>query len=527
MNSHSNNAAKDQDHKIDTEFIMKFPAPSAPDYHYELKTNLQIPFKDSAPELAYRLISTLRPPFYIYDVLIENIQNFVKEKLKIEQDRLADELVSNTIKQKNSDIDALVKQWEISYKTEVTQYCSPTAMSDEELFAEAYHQLVHSPMLDKVLKGIEAMSAQVSQMVTLRDAEINQLSYKQEREMHQAIESLSEDQINSLANSHLEHKEMLHVQWESRLDSLKTTQRREARAWLVGLSQQAQPDQNLSLWPEIEEVARKAPTPSNQSAPTMQESFTIHLGSQMKQMHNVRLLASDILALCDCPGQTQRIHTSLSLYSNELQGLVFFTDCHSPATSASFAAFRDVCQNGTELHFLPVEHQLESLTSQARQAVEWRLQNNDNKSGAIRRNLQPGDCYITKHSSLAEAHVVYHILSDDSVMSDVTSRNPIILGLRNILKTSSAYDITCLTIPLLLVHEMSEEMTVVWCTKRAELVFKCIKGFMIETASWGGSELKTIQFVLPEGISENLFKNLCLMLSSIFRVSNPLKFTGK
>lgn len=41
-------------------------------------------------------------------------------------------------------------------------------------------------------------------------------------------------------------------------------------------------------------------------------------------------------------------------------------------------------------------------------------------------------------------------------------------------------------------------MTVVWCAKRAELVFKCIKGFMIETASWGGSELKTIQFVVPK-----------------------------
>jgi len=77
-------------------------------------------------------------------------------------------------------------------------------------------------------------------------------------------------------------------------------------------------------------------------------------------------------------GQTQRLHTSLSLYSNELQGIVLFTDCQKPSNSASFAAFQHVCQNGTELHFLPVEHQLETLASQARQeAVEWRLQNND------------------------------------------------------------------------------------------------------------------------------------------------------
>lgn len=32
--------------------------------------------------------------------------------------------------------------------------------------------------------------------------------------------------------------------------------------------------------------------------PIMQESFTIHLGSQMKQMHNIRLLCADVLDFC-------------------------------------------------------------------------------------------------------------------------------------------------------------------------------------------------------------------------------------
>lgn len=50
-------------------------------------------------------------------------------------------------------------------------------------------------------------------------------------------------------------------------------------------------------------------------------------------------------------------------------------------------------------------------------------------------------------------------------------------------------------------------MTVAWCTKRAELIFKCIKGFMIEMASWGGSELKNVQFLLPK---VNLFLKLYL-----------------
>lgn len=41
-------------------------------------------------------------------------------------------------------------------------------------------------------------------------------------------------------------------------------------------------------------------------------------------------------------------------------------------------------------------------------------------------------------------------------------------------------------------------MTVAWCNKRAELVFKCVKGFMIEMASWGGSDLKNLQFLVPK-----------------------------
>ncbi|KAF4517329.1 hypothetical protein B566_EDAN007281 [Ephemera danica] len=187
-------------------------------------------------------------------------------------------------------------------------------------------------------------------------------------------------------------------------------------------------------------------------------------------------------------------------------------------------SFRAVSQQSTELHFMPVEQQFEGMEQQAALASQFRDSDSSKSKGKL--GLQPGDCYITKHSSLAEVHIVFHLIRDDASLlsGDVTSRHPVILGLRNVLKQASSYDITCLSIPLLLVHEMSEEMTVAWCARRAELVFKCIKGFMIETASWGGSELKTLQFILPKGISEDLFGNLATMLPSIFRVANPLKF---
>ena len=67
-----------------------------------------------------------------------------------------------------------------------------------------------------------------------------------------------------------------------------------------------------------------------------------------------------------------------------------------------------------------------------------------------------------------------------------------------------------------------QEMTISWCLKRAELVFKCVKGghithdlsgyvsrlaltsviivfsgFMLETTAWSESDSRTIQFLVP------------------------------
>lgn len=139
--------------------------------------------------------------------------------------------------------------------------------------------------------------------------------------------------------------------------------------------------------------------------------------------------------------------------------------------------------------------------------------------------LSPGDFYITRHSNLSEVHVVFHLVSDDSVSntaSDLTSRHAIIAACRNVLKLCFRYDIRHVTIPLLLVHDMTEDMTMQWCLKRAELVFKCIKGFVMELALWTGQEAFTIQFLVPKGLSDEAFVSISTMLPTIFRMSNPV-----
>lgn len=72
--------------------------------------------------------------------------------------------------------------------------------------------------------------------------------------------------------------------------------------------------------------------------------------------------------------------------------------------------------------------------------------------------LQTGDVYITKHSNLAEVHILFHLIADESSLrsGDINSRHPAILGLRNILKAACSNDVTTLTLPVLLQHDMSE-----------------------------------------------------------------------
>ncbi|XP_060698869.1 protein C12orf4 homolog isoform X6 [Hemiscyllium ocellatum] len=284
--------------------------------------------------------------------------------------------------------------------------------------------------------------------------------------------------------------------------------------------------------------------------PLLEESFTIHLGAQLKTMHNLRLMRADVLDFCkhkrnqQSGVKLQRLQTALSLYSTSLSGVVLLVDNRINSYSGIKRDFATVCQECTDFHFPRVEQQLEIVqqvvlyaSAQRNKKTKERAElpngngGSEDKSKIGERNpsnILPGEFYTTRHSNLSEVHVVFHLCVDDNVRSsNITARDPAIMGLRNILKVCCTHDITTITIPLLLVHDMSEEMTIPWCLKRAELVFKCIKGFMMEMASWDGGTSRTVQFLVPQSISDEMFYQLSNMLPQIFRVSSTLTLTSR
>ncbi|XP_077025873.1 ferry endosomal RAB5 effector complex subunit 3 isoform X5 [Tamandua tetradactyla] len=377
-----------------------------------------------------------------------------------------------------------------------------------------------------------------------------------EKVMQELGKSLTDQDVNSLAAQHFESQQDLENKWMNELKQSTAIQKQEYQEWVIKLHQDLKNPNNSSLSEEIKVQPSqfRESTEANgriyEEQRKLEESFTIHLGAQLKTMHNLRLLRADMLDFCKHKRnhrsgvKLHRLQTALSLYSTSLCGLVLLVDNRINSYSGIKRDFATVCQECTDFHFPRIEEQLEVVqqvvlyarTQRRNKLKESHDSGNQNgesddktkNSDRNYLNILPGEFYITRHSNLSEIHVAFHLCVDDNVKSgNITARDPAIMGLRNILKVCCTHDITTISIPLLLVHDMSEEMTIPWCLRRAELVFKCVKGFMMEMASWDGGISRTVQFLVPQSISEEMFYQLSNMLPQIFRVSSTLTLTSK
>lgn len=359
----------------------------------------------------------------------------------------------------------------------------------------------------------------ISSLVHRMEREIGELNHMHQEVMDSKINLLdvetTSDDINKLLAQQYSSSNLVRKQFESELEARRGHQRNEYREWIT-----SQVEQKLMSAGDTTPVGNKSSMFPNVSEKPfqMEESFTIFLGSQLKSMHNIRILAHDIADLCSPQvNENNELMSNgniqLAIYSSSLSGIVVLVPPGAPQLTANKKIVRNAGLS-SEFHFDQVEDQLENINKDLKSINEA---NGESSSSA---RLKPGDFYVTKHSNISQAHVIFHLVHDDST-AEMNSRHPCILGLRNILKIASRYDCHQLTIPALLKHQMSEEMTMAWCIRRAELVLKCTKGFMIESSSWSGVELSTLQLLLPQDISEELFSTISSMVPSIFRVANP------
>uniref|UniRef100_A0A8C3MDN8 Uncharacterized protein n=1 Tax=Geospiza parvula TaxID=87175 RepID=A0A8C3MDN8_GEOPR len=493
------------------DYVYKF---SAGNEHFVLTVPLKFPVQENISHLHGRLMVLHNLPCFIENDLKQSLSKFVEEETIKDYDREA-EVALEAVKSGKVDINQLADTWAKAYKETTLEHAKPEETSWDEDFADVYHDLIHSPASEMLLNLEHNYFVSISELISERDVELKKLRERQGAEMDKVMQelgkSLTDQDVNSLAAQHFESQQDLENKWTNELKQTTAIQKQEYQEWVIKLHQDLKNPNNSSVSDEI----KVQPSQLRESVEgngriyeeqrLLEESFTIHLGAQLKTMHNLRLLRADMLDFCKHKRNQRsgvklhRLQTAMSLYSTSLCGLV-----------------------------LLVDNRISSYSGIKR---ENKIGGNEDKLKNIERNqsnILPGEFYITRHSNLSEIHVAFHLCVDDNVRSvNVTARDPAIMGLRNILKVCCTHDITTISIPLLLVHEMSEEMTIPWCLKRAELVFKCVKGFMMEMASWDGGISRTVQFLVPQTISEEMFYQLSNMLPQIFRVSSTLTLTSK
>ncbi|XP_053798235.1 protein C12orf4 homolog isoform X2 [Vidua chalybeata] len=513
------------------DYVYKF---NAGNEHLMLTVPLKFPVQENISHLHGRLMVLHNLPCFIENDLKQSLSKFVEEETIKDYDREA-EVALEAVKLGKVDINQLADTWAKAYKETTLEHAKPEETSWDEDFADVYHDLIHSPASEMLLNLEYNYFVSISELISERDVELKKLRERQGAEMDKVMQelgkSLTDQDVNSLAAQHFESQQDLENKWTNELKQTTAIQKQEYQEWVIKLHQDLKNPNNSSVSDEI----KVQPSQLRESVEgngriyeeqrLLEESFTIHLGAQLKTMHNLRLLRADMLDFCKHKRnhrsgvKLHRLQTAMSLYSTSLCGLVLLVDNRISSYSGIKRDFATVCQECTDFHFPGIQEQLEIVQKVVLKARAQR---------GSKTKRHHGEFYITRHSNLSEIHVAFHLCVDDNVRSvNVTARDPAIMGLRNILKVCCTHDITTISIPLLLVHEMSEEMTIPWCLKRAELVFKCVKGFMMEMASWDGGISRTVQFLVPQTISDEMFYQLSNMLPQIFRVSSTLTLTSK
>uniref|UniRef100_A0A3B1JA77 FERRY endosomal RAB5 effector complex subunit 3 n=1 Tax=Astyanax mexicanus TaxID=7994 RepID=A0A3B1JA77_ASTMX len=513
------------------EFVFEYKAGR---HHCVLKVPLQFPVQENVSDLHGRLMLLHKIPCFVETELKDRLLAFIERETLEDYDREA-EAALQKLTNGEADLNKLTNLWAKAYTETTLEHACPEEPSWDEDFADVYHELIHSPASETLLNLEHNYYVSVSELISERDMELKKLQERQAAEMDKVMQelgkTLSDHDVNTVAAQHFDAQQVLENKWASELKQVTGIQKQEYQEWVIKLHQDLHNPNNSTINEEIKVQSGQLAEAGDMGARhfeeqrQLEESFTIHLGAQLKTMHNLRLVRANVLDFCkhrrhgSGGAKLRRLQTALSLYSVSLCGLVLLVDNRVNSYSGIKRDFATVSKECTDFHFPRLSEQLEVvqqvvLYARAQRSSKQREQpemprngSSDDKNKNIERNssnILPGEFYISRHSNLSEVHIVFHLCVDDNVRSgNLTARDPAIMGLRNILKVCCTHDITTITIPLLLVHDMSEEMTIPWCLKRAELVFKCVKGFMMEMASWDGGISRTVQFLVPQVCNAN------------------------
>lgn len=212
-----------------------------------LTSNLTVPVTIPAPQpasdLVGRLVNAHNLPCYVEEDLKSKLEKFVTE----ETNKLHDENSQKALQRlKNGDIniDDVVTKWHKAFTEEVKCYSKPESLTEEQVFSEVYHGLIHSPALDTLLNLEHTYALTIEDLIQQRDKDLEYLEERQKEEMDDAMKNAgtkySDAQVNQLAQRHIDNSQLISGKWSSELSNLRDTQKREFREWVLKVHEDTQ-----------------------------------------------------------------------------------------------------------------------------------------------------------------------------------------------------------------------------------------------------------------------------------------------
>lgn len=167
---------KVEEEHIEKTFIYKFPTCTT-NQEYTLEVPIKIPYHGSIKELMHRIMSSFKLPSYVESDLLEALQRTIKELTLQFYDDKSEKLIE-AAKTGSLDLEDIIKNWEKIYKQKTVEYSDPIGTTDEELFAAAYHRLVHSPSLEPILQAEHKFGRDVTEVIQMRNTDYEHLTQK-------------------------------------------------------------------------------------------------------------------------------------------------------------------------------------------------------------------------------------------------------------------------------------------------------------------------------------------------------------
>jgi len=238
-------------------------------------------------------------------------------------------------------------------------------------------------------------------------------------------------------------------------------------------------------------------------------SIVVMLGSQLKVPFEVQVYGGGgMLSIGNIGNVASLTPTSSShlisgdpnsdsIYSSSLTAMVLMADPSMSCNSPTYADFFALTSHSTELHFESAQDQIDTVRSQVPVSKPADIMQSSLSKGTTSNasKLEPGDFFVTTHSNLGKVQVVFHMVGERQNIDN--SWQQLLAGLKNILTIASHYDVTTLSLPILLIepefrHLHSDGMGI----KRAEEVIRTIRSFLVLNSA-SGTSLKTIRLVVP------------------------------